>query len=347
MRVVTPAPRDAWREVLESDPTAFVYQTPEGIDAICAGTNLRDASRLYEFDHGRRLILPLYGRRGVPRPLAVERSPLVGSLISSGAVRVEELRAIFTDLTARLVFRVSVVPTAITGDAWDLAVPDTASRLPKVAHVLELTNDFQTIWEDRFNSQARRGVRKAEKARLEVECGRGDALLPEFYQLFRLSVDRWAKQRHEPRFLARWRAQRRVPFEKLRRRMATLGDACRIWVARLGGDPAAAIVVLQGANAHYTMGAMDKDLAGPTRANFLLHKVAIEDACSAGCRYYNMGETGTSATLARFKSHFGANAYSYHEYRFERLPVTALERRLRGWVRRISRRVRNTSSSPS
>jgi lipid II:glycine glycyltransferase (peptidoglycan interpeptide bridge formation enzyme) len=115
----------------------------------------------------------------------------------------------------------------------------------------------------------------------------------------------------------------------------TLGEACRVWVAWAEGQPAAAILVLQGTNAHYTRGMMDKDLAGPTRANYLLHQLAIEDACNAGCRHYHMGETGSSSSLAQFKTRFGALPHRYAEYHLERLPITAFDRRARTVVKRI------------
>jgi hypothetical protein len=96
-------------------------------------------------------------------------------------------------------------------------------------------------------------------------------------------------------------------------------------VAREGERPVAAIVVLRhGSSAAYWRGAMDEPRAGPTRANYLLHRLAIEEACLDGARYYHMGETGTSETLAQFKTRFGAEPYSYYEYRIERLPLTRL-----------------------
>ncbi len=329
MRVVSPAPRDVWSEVLKSDPQVFVYQTPEGIDALCAGADLEDVSRFYELSDGRRLILPLCRRRGVPTWLSVERSPGVGSLVSDGPIGPSELRAVFADLAKRPVLRVVVRPTALAGEAWAAAVPDEVPRTPLRSHVLDLEGGFDAIWKDRFNSQARRAVRKAEKAELEVVRERGAVLLDEFYALYRFSIDRWARQSRYPRALARWRATRTNSLQELKARMATLGDRCRIWLARVGGESAAGIVVLQDTNAHYTLGAMDKDLAGPVRANFLLQKLAIEEACAEGCRYYSMGETGRSETLARFKSHFGAVAYEHHEYHVERLPITDAEHGLR------------------
>ena len=48
-----------------------------------------------------------------------------------------------------------------------------------------------------------------------------------------------------------------------------------------------------------------------------------------------MGETGASGSLAQFKSHFGAVPCAYAEYRLERVPVSRLDRGLRGIVKRI------------
>jgi len=336
-----------WLELLKSDPMAFVYQTPAGLDAICAADKCEDASRLYEFPDGRKLVLPLFRRKGLPLILATEKSPLIGSLVCAGEVRPDELRAIFSDLARRPCLRTMIRPTALAGDAWAAAAPRDVISLPHLSHVLDLEGGFEAVWEKRFNGQARRAIRKAERAGLEVECDSTGKLVPVFYELLQRSVDRWAEQRHEPRFFARWRAQRRDPMRRFQLMTEMLGEACRIWVARVDGQPAAAIVVLQGDNAHYTRGAMDKDLAGPARASFLLQKLAIEAACVAGCRYYNMGETGTSENLARFKSHFGAQPYTYSEYRLERLPITSLDNRLRGFAKKILKFRRKAGATPS
>ncbi len=63
--------------------------------------------------------------------------------------------------------------------------------------------------------------------------------------------------------------------------------------------------MLFGRTARYMRGAMDRDLAAPSRANDALHLAAIEQACAAGCTRYHFGETGTSESLARFKERFG------------------------------------------
>jgi lipid II:glycine glycyltransferase (peptidoglycan interpeptide bridge formation enzyme) len=202
--------------------------------------------------------------------------------------------------------------------------------------VVDLDGGPEQIWK-RFRSSARRAVRKAERSGLEIECDTSGRLLPVFHRLFQLSIERWAGQQHEPVALARWRARRRDPLEKFEQWAAALGDEMRVWVAWKNGSPAASIIVLQGANANYTRGAMDKDLAGPTHANDLLQWLAIEDACEAGCRHYHMGESGSSRPLAAFKEKFGARPVEYGEYRIERLPLTRADAWARALVKRLLR----------
>ena len=69
---------------------------------------------------------------------------------------------------------------------------------------------------------------------------------------------------------------RRDPPAKLQLIADHLGASCRVSVARYRGRPVAAILVLQGRNAHYTRGAMDEELAAHTQATKLLHARAIE-----------------------------------------------------------------------
>ncbi len=58
--VTSPAPRPVWEAVVDADPTTFVYQTPAALDALCVAYGVEDASRLYEFEDGQRLVLPMY-----------------------------------------------------------------------------------------------------------------------------------------------------------------------------------------------------------------------------------------------------------------------------------------------
>jgi hypothetical protein len=337
--VTSPAPRRDWEAILASDPNALVSHTPAWTDFACRSGDYEDASRLYALPGGRRLVVPIVRRRRLLGRLATEASfPPgwgIGGIVASDGVRPADAAAVFADLAARSVVRTSLRPNPLEAKVWSAARPPGAVAIPRLAHVLALEGGFGSVWKERFTGTARTAVRKAERSGLTVELDTSGRLVSVLYELFERSLERWAGQQHEPRALARWRAHRRDPLRKFELMARTLGEACRVWVAWAEGQPAAAILVLQGTNAHYTRGMMDKDIAGPTRANYLLHQLAIEDACNAGCRHYHMGETGSSSSLAQFKTRFGALPHEYAEYHLERLPITALDRQARQVVKRI------------
>ncbi|GAA2629663.1 GNAT family N-acetyltransferase [Streptomyces vastus] len=340
--VTAPAPRATWWELAGQDPDTHVSQTPAWLDCLCATAPYRDASRLYEFEDGRRLVLPLVRGRHRPERLDMEESwPAdwgIGGPVSPGGVSSREARVVFDDLMRRPAFQVGVRFRPGGDDIWADAAPADFRSEPHMTQVLSLDGGFSTIWERRFHSGVRRQVRRAERSEVEVEVDRAGRLTPAFYHLYEESIVRWARQQHEPLPLARWRRTRGFPRRRLEAVAARFGESCAIWMAWSAGEPAAAIVVLRyGNHAKLWRGAMNRDLAHPVRAVPLLHRLAIEDACESGCRQYDMGESRPGSSLASFKAGFGADSFSSPRYYRERLPVSAAERRLRAAVKRLIR----------
>ncbi len=201
-----------------------------------------------------------------------------------------------------------------------------AVTIARRAHILDLAGGAEVVWKG-FSDSRRRAVRKAERAAVEVECDTTGRLLPEFFDLYARSERRWAQQQHEPVWLARLRTRFRDTVGKWQQISRHLDGGCRQWVARHDGRAVASIIVLFGVNAHYTRGAMDKELAGPVRANDLLMWHAIQAACAIGAGSFHLGESGSSASLSDYKERFGARAFDYPELRLERLPITRLDTR--------------------
>ena len=167
-----------------------------------------------------------------------------------------------------------------------------------------------------------------------MECDTTGRLFGVFEELWLLSTRRWATQDRVPLWHVRSQGHRLNPQSRWRQIAERTGGGVVIWVARHRGEPVAAIVVLRGPNDHYTRGAMHKELAGPTRANFLLHWLAIQDACRRGARWYQMGQSGWGGCpVARFKENFGAQGYDFPELLMERLPITPLVRTARAAVK--------------
>jgi hypothetical protein len=340
--VTTPVPRDTWWALAGEDPATNVTQTPAWLDCVCATGPFQDAGRLYEFESGGRLVFPLVSRRRRPRFVTTEESWPgewgIGGPVCSGSVGPREARAIFEDLARLPALRVGVRLRPEDSQVWTRAVPACFREDLHTVHVLDLEGGFGTVWERRFNQSARRGVRRAERSDVDVEVDRAGRLVPEFYQLFEQSIVRWAARQHEPLALARWRRKRAFPMERLETVAERLGQSCTIWMARCAGEPAAAIVVVRhGRHAKFWHGAMNRDLAHPVRANNLLHRLAIEDACAAGCRWYDLGGSRQGASLAAFKEALGAEPLRSPRYYRERLPVSVVDRSLRTALKRVIR----------
>ena len=260
----------------------------------------------------------------------------MGGLIASGGARPADVQVAFGDLRRSPALRTSLRPNPLAGPAWEGARPSGAIAVPRLAHVLDLAGGFDLVWLKRFTGAARTAARKAERSGVTVECDTTGRLVPAFYRLFELSLDRWAAAQHEPRALARWRGRRRDPPAKLRAIAERLGAGCRVWLASVDGRPVAGIVVIQGPNANYARGAMDKDLAG-RHARTICCSDSRSRTPASGWRWCHMGETGASPSLAQFKTRFGARPQPYAEYHLERVPVAAVDHALRTSIKRAIR----------
>jgi hypothetical protein len=339
-RGTLPVDRAEWRAAVAADPNAQAFHSPDWVDSVCRAGGFEDATRQYETPDGRVLVLPMVRRRLLGGAAVLQASmPAdwgVGGVISRDRITPEDLAAVCADLRRqRGVLRIFLRPAARTGPLWDKAELAGAKTTPRLCHVLDLEGGFQTVWEQRFSRTARRYVRQAERAGVVVERDRTGARLPEYFALMEESVARWAAQQHEPLLLSRWRARRRQSVEKMQALAAAMPSSFCLYLALWEGRPVAGTVVYRATGTRATSGAMIKELAGPLRANYLLDRAAIEDACEVGSTHYDMGESGNSAGLATYKMHFGCAPTSYVSVVVERLPLTEADRLLRTAVKRV------------
>jgi lipid II:glycine glycyltransferase (peptidoglycan interpeptide bridge formation enzyme) len=200
-----------------------------------------------------------------------------------------------------------------------------------LAHVLDLRPGYDDLYHG-FDNDVRRLARRARDRGLIVRRGHRVSDVKALMQLLRVSVRRWAARDGEPLALAQARLRVRDPERKFIRIVTALAPRAEIFSAWRADEPIAAALVLFGRNAHYIRGAMDAE-AGNLGANHLLQTEAIAAACAAGCLRYHLGESAAGSGLARFKRNLGAEAVPFVSYRFERVPLTKLDRQLRCAVR--------------
>ena len=339
-RVVSPAPAAAWDEVARSDPGTVVSQSLAWRDAVLSDGRYTDTSLLYEFGDGHRIVLPLARRRLCPPWAAVTGSwpggwGVGGPLCEGGQVSPAQAAAVLAGLARRPGVAATLQFRHDPGGAWlDQAAGFQPER--RGCHVLDLAGGFGEVWQHRFRGTARTAMRKAERSGVTVEVDRTGRLLPAFCDLYGKSLQRWAARQHEPVWLSRLRSARDKTDRIITLVSRQFGVNCGIWVASWRGMPVAAIIVLTyGGYAKYWRGAMDAGPANRVRASDLLHKLAIEDACQQGYRWYDMGWTRPGSSLAGFKEKLGADLHYTWTLRTERLPLQAAARISRQAVKKL------------
>jgi hypothetical protein len=331
-----------WAALFRSDRDAVVSQSLAWRDAVLADGRYEDVSLLFGFPSGRRIALPLVRPRRMPAWAATAASwpaawgiggpiGLGDSVTQADATAVLAAVARRRGLVAEIRLRPGVVGPWLKGRG-----PFQVGQGPLQSHELDLAGGFTAVWRDRFRATARTAVRKAERSGLEVEVDRTGRLLPEFFGLYEMSIERWAAMQHEPAWLTRWRTIRSSPPAMLASVARCFGTGCAVWVARSAGEPLAAIIVLSaGDSAKYWKGAMNKRLANPVRANDLLHRMVIEEACQHGYRRYDFGLTRPGSPLAAFKEKLGAVPRATYSLRLERLPIAGPRDASRDLVKKV------------
>lgn len=327
MRVLSPAPRDLWEQAVREDPRACADHTPQWTDAA-AVDGWSDASRAYVADDGTAVVLPLLRRRG--RLLSMPPGWGYGGPVGAAAHDGTTVRRIADDLRALRAVTVRVRPLPEDGTVWRLP---GATLVERHAHVVDLTPSVEDLRAG-LRSSVRRSVRLCERDGVEVQVGATPELVEAYVGLWRLSVDRWARGQSEPLWLSRRRAELRDPPRRMHALARHLGDRFRLWVASVDGVPVAADVVLLGAVAHATRAAVDVERA-PNGVSHYLDWLAMLDAKEQGASAMNLGESGTSSSLAFYKKGLGAVGLDYAEARFEQLPLTAVDRAARNAVKRL------------
>ncbi len=340
IKITSPAPRDEWGQMIETDREALIYQLPQWTAAMIATGKFINVSRLYERADGKKWLLPMV-RSKLPIPGLAMHAAMpdgwgIGGLLSNHPLSCDEVELVFNDLVRQPVLRMVIHPNPMRAPHWGVCNLPEVHPIPRYDHVLDLTGGFEKVWNDRFHSGTRTKVRKAEHSNLTVEWGSSDEFIRLYYRVYMEWTNRRARRRHIPGWFSRLRARQRDPMERFQAVARMLPDAVRVYVAWLGHKPVAStIFTYYRQHAYYWRGASDLEAATPVRANDLLQARMIEDACELGCRYFHLGESGGVASLERFKSGFGAEKVSYTSYSIERLPLTVVHNTFNNGVKYV------------
>jgi Acetyltransferase (GNAT) domain len=329
VRVTTPVPAEVWQSVASADPSTMPFQTSIWRDCVCAGSQWRDASRLYELPDGRRLVL-MAARRSIPGLPAVEASwPHgwgTGGVLAPGGVRPDEVDLVCADIAAQRVLSATVRPAFGAAPAWSQARHGTPA-IARQVHVAYLEKPFEEYWEHAVPAKVRGNIRRAqrhlEQAGITITSGNTPELVRSFYDTYLTWIDWRARQRKVPLALARRQGRRAEPLAKFATVADKLGGGCLVQVAWQDAKAVGAAISLHtaGSAIGWRLYA-DRSLPARYRLTEVLIAESLRHACEAGCQYLEMGESGGKQDLASLKSRYGGQALPLAEYYYERVPLS-------------------------
>jgi len=325
-QVVSPAPRQLWETLFAADRTAAPSLAPGWMDAIASRGPYRDASRLYSFPSGRRMIVPLAARRLLGAPIAEESWPhdwgYGGALVEGGLEpTLPEARQILFDLSRRRVLQVAMVSPPQRAALWADAAPKRALTVPHRSQLVDLDGGFATVSRGISRSTGEH-ARRANRSGVEIVQANSDALLSDFTRLYTSAERRWGDQKGLPPWLVRRLATSRDRPGQVRAVLQHCPDVVQVWGAFFQGEPVCVSVTLQhGDIAFGWLAAVDVALSRRTRGSSLLISTQLEAACAKGCRWFDMGESNPGGGVEEHKRQYGAQVHDFVSVHLERLPV--------------------------
>jgi len=283
-----------WNGFVERHPRTSVFHSSPWLAALyrtygyepIAYTTTSDVQGLENAIVFCRVESWLTGRRLVSLPFSDHCEPLVAMEDAAGIVA-RILQQEFQQNRWRYVEIRPLQPVAVN-------TPLRHTAVPYAFHQLNLDPDIDTLFRGFHKNSTQRKIRRAEREGLIYREGSSEALLDQFYRLFKLT-----RERHlVPPPPRKWFVNLMESFE----------NALKIRVAYQSDRPVAAMLTIQHKDTLvYKYGCSD-----PRYNNLgsmhLLYWRAIQDAKSAGLRCFDFGRTDADQQgLITFKNRWGAS----------------------------------------
>jgi CelD/BcsL family acetyltransferase involved in cellulose biosynthesis len=164
----------------------------------------------------------------------------------------------------------------------------------ETGHTVRLSVDlaFDRLWEDVFDAEIRRNVRRARRRGVTVEAS------DDVEAFHRLYVDTM-RRLGSPQF----------PRSFVTALSRSFDDAFDLRLATLDGEPVAGLVSLRhDGTRHLLLNGSDRDAEG-ARPNYALYVDCVERACRSGLSVVDFGRTEAGSGVHDFKRQFGGTEY--------------------------------------
>jgi Acetyltransferase (GNAT) domain len=314
-----------WMAIARGCHYATFFHTPIWERVVLdAYPTYRSAALEAELESGAPAIYPLVEvqrkLRGAVRSYVSTFAGCYGGPIAEGPVRPADWERMHDLAQRRSTSRVWATGNPLAPDSRP---PSVFRETVDFTHILSLESNFADVARG-FKRDHRQDIAKARKENVAVEQASALAEWEQYFQLYQAALANWGD-----------RATSDYPwslFHSLFLRAQEYPENVKLWTARKDGDILGGTVMFYwNTHAVYWHAASDRAMSHLSPAKLLL-AVAIEDACAAGYRYFDFNPSGGHATVAEFKSRFGADQWPVDRFQFERR-ARRHERRIRDRIR--------------
>lgn len=189
--------------------------------------------------------------------------------------------------------------------------------------VIDCRQGFDAVW-SRVRGVTRRMVGQSQRRGVVVERG-GAADAGAYYALLEHASHGWGLEKPT------------IPRALLEHVLELGGDDAQLWFVRADGEIIAGGVVLFGNDELFFWSAAMRREFTRFRPSNALNARLIEEACTRGVSWYNLGASEGLAGVARFKAELGATPMAYSELDFAK-PGFRAYRRLRAGFSGVKKR---------
>jgi lipid II:glycine glycyltransferase (peptidoglycan interpeptide bridge formation enzyme) len=297
-----------WREFIDSLPGYNFFQSPEWAQVYeKAFPECKIATKLFTFDDGVQVLLPLVKTTHIFGFKTLESLPWgwYGGFLWNRKPNETQLQQILKKLLTRKVLYLEICPSPWDSENHELLESSRLEKKPRFTHVLELSAGHQWVWENKFDPNSRKGVRKAIKNGVTIVPINDIAHIKIYYDIYLDSARRWGLPKSKV-----------IPLQYFENMFQLGGDRAKFSLVRHGNKYiTGGITVYDRNGCSYLHESMLKEY-GYYYPNYLLRDMLIEDACARDCRFFNFGGS-VSSIYEKVKESWGAEKLEYQCFVYE------------------------------
>lgn len=305
MRVITSVSLEKWDKIARDSGNFTFFQSYTWANILKQSLGFEIATKLYLFDDGMEVLLPLMKTFSKFRIFAEYVSmPLVyGGFVSAlplSKKRVQRMLSTFRSSEA-----VFITPDPLIS----IEFGENIHKLNLYTHILWLDGNFNQVWNQKVKKKRRNRCRKAQEMGVVVIEDCSSEAFKEYYAIYRTAS------------LAR--GQTNIYPGSLFEEMAlSKSENIKLWLAKLGEKTIAGSIVFYNHQGLFNWSESTiAEFARYHPASALVEHI-IEDACNRRFKYIDFGAsvTGEGRELESVRQHkesFGAQRVDYSAYRWE------------------------------